>query len=69
MAKESWASWNVGLWLNNDEPLCRMAQAHYRRAGNKRDAAREILAELNHQGVTRTPDGAKYSITAIEKAL
>ena len=32
-------------------------------------AAREIFADLTAAGITRTPDGARYSITTIRAAL
>jgi hypothetical protein len=49
---KNWATWNVALWLGNDEALYKMA----RRFVNYKDLANEL--ELC--GVAETPDGAKY---------
>lgn len=47
------ATWNVTLWLSNDEYLYSLA----RRAANYA-ALRRILAR---HGLTHTPDGVSYS--------
>jgi len=49
---KNWATWNVVLWLRNDEGLYRLA----RRFVNYKDLANK-LEEL---GSTETPDGASY---------
>lgn len=49
---KNWATWNVALWLGNDEALYKMA----RRFVNYKDLA----DELERCGVPATPDGAKY---------
>jgi len=62
--------WNVALWVNNDEGLYRMALDHVRNcSGGREKAASNMLDELNDQGITRTPDGAPYSKTAIRAAM
>jgi hypothetical protein len=66
----NWTQWNVSLWLNNDEGLYRMmvnAYGHGRRA--KVHAASLMLDRLNELGLTKTPDGARYSVTAIRAAM
>jgi len=61
---KNWAHWNVSLWLNNEEPLYRrmryLCQIHTRAI-----AADIMLSQLPEQ----TPDGAKYSVTAIRAAM
>lgn len=65
---KNWAQWNVSQWINSDEGLYRLAKSYTRR--NKRDdAARLILADLNDSGITHTPDGARYTKTAIKSAI
>ena len=61
--------WNVSLWLNNDERLYRQMQHYCRYAGNRRDAARMMLEDLAACGITKTPDGAPYTVTAIRNAM
>ena len=49
---KNWATWNVSLWLGNDESLYRLA----RRFVNYKDLANE----LEEIGILSTPDGASY---------
>ncbi len=57
--------WNVSLWLNNDEGFYRYAKRLC--SYMTKDAAADRLArELDGQ---RTPDGARYSRSAIRAAL
>lgn len=49
---KNWATWNVALWLGNDEGLYKMA----RRFVWYKDLANELEA----CGQAETPDGASY---------
>jgi len=50
---KNWATWNVALWLGNDEALYKMA----RRFVNYKDLAQALV----DSGTPRTPDGARYA--------
>jgi hypothetical protein len=64
--------WNVALWIGNDEPLYRMAQSYiriYRNNGGRKAAATAMLNDLHDNGITETPDGYRYSASAIRAAM
>jgi len=69
----NWCHWNVSLWLNNDEHLYRMMQRKIataeRTGGTRNDAAEMMRVTLDDLGITQTPDGAKYTKTAIRAAM
>lgn len=57
-------TWNVALWLGNDEGLYRMAREY---AQEGYEALAENLREL---GSTETPDGVAYNDSGLDvKAL
>lgn len=62
----SWNSWNVALWIGNDEPLYRLALDCIKRGKTVERAARLFLSYVED---TRTPDGARYNITCIREAI
>jgi hypothetical protein len=66
---KNWNHWNVSLYINNEEPLYRAALFHTRNSKNRESAARAMLEELKASGVTKTPDGAPYSVSAIRAAM
>lgn len=66
---KNWNHWNVSLWINNDERLYRMAKDAIRRAANRDAAASQLHYELTFTGYGRTPDGARYTKTAIRAAM
>ena len=66
---KNWAHWNIYLWINNDEGLYRLARQCVRTQSNRQNAARVMLAALSESGITETPDGARYSVSAIVGAL
>lgn len=66
---KDWTHWNVSLWVNNDEPTYRLAQACVRLLKPRRRAAEAMLQELHARGITATPDGARYSVTSLLHAM
>ena len=68
---KNWNHWNVSLWINNDENLYQMALYfifEHKQYG-KGYAAERMLECLHNEGITKTPDGAKYNKTAIRAAM
>lgn len=67
----NWNHWNVSLWINNDESLYNMARSYVRssRYSTKEAAAKAMLQDLNDSGITKTPDGAPYSVSTIAAAM
>lgn len=66
---KNWVHWNVSLWINNDEQMYRHAAILCRRY-TRLEAAKKMLECLHDWfGVTHTPDGAKYSVSAVRAAL
>ena len=69
---KNWNHWNVSLWINNDEGLYRMARNYImfkQRSYTRDQCAEAMLSELNDQGITHTPDGARYTKTTIRAAM
>jgi hypothetical protein len=61
----SWSYWNVSMWLGNDYSLYTYA-AELCRAHGKGRAAKILYDEI---GETLTPDGARFSKSAIRHGL
>ena len=66
---KNWNHWNVSLWINNDEGLYRMAKDAIRRTANRDAAVSQLHHELTFTGNGCTPDGARYTKTAIRAAM
>lgn len=62
---KNWNYWNVSLWINNDEGLYNFARELVRKLGKDR-AAQTFVDEC---GASETPDGAKYTKSAVRAAL
>ncbi len=58
------AAWNVSIWINNEEPLYRLALDFVKKHG-KNKAAEMLLERLPDE----TPDGYRYTKTSIREAL
>ena len=66
---KNWAHWNVSLWISNDEGLYNLAREMIQHTPTRDDAARSIVETLHDCGQFETPDGAKYSYTAVRAAI
>ena len=64
---KNWNHWNVSLWINNDEGLYRLAQSCIRRSSNRTEAAKRFLDCMD--GIAATPDGAKYTVDSVRRAM
>ena len=61
--------WNVSLWINNDEGLYNLAREMIRTYTSKARAAQYFCDALQAQGIAKTPDGAKYTVSAVKCAM
>lgn len=66
---KNWNHWNVSLWIGNDEGFYSLARDCIRQHRTRDEAARAMLASLADAGITATPDGAPYTVTAIRAAM
>lgn len=66
---KNWNHWNVSLWLFNDASLYGLVVDSVRRCRTLDDAAVMILDILDSLEATHTPDGGRYTKTAIRSAL
>ena len=69
---KNWNHWNVCLWINNDEGLYRLAKESIAISDNRNHAAKLMLDYLinpEFHSVSKTPDGAPYSVSSIRAAM
>jgi hypothetical protein len=67
-----WNCWNVALWIGNDEGLYRLALECKRRIVQHTGKAPSLniaVTRFLNGCDKRTPDGAKYTRTAVKHAL
>jgi hypothetical protein len=55
-------TWNVALWLQNDEPLYRLARIYRGRSYTR------LAAHLARNGLTHTPDGVSYTDSRLSRS-
>ena len=60
----NWETWNISLWLNNDEPVYRDIAA-FMRSYTGATPYRDYLRHAGLEGAT-TPDGAAYLDPAVD---
>lgn len=71
----SWNAWNVSLWINNTEPIYRIAmeycQEGMRKYDNKDMAIEHASRKLfrDYLAGCRTPDGATYNFLTVKLAI
>lgn len=62
---KNWTHWNVSLWLHNTEEWYDLMNHAIIMTPNRREAALWVLHNLPE----KTPDGARYSFTAVRAAM
>ena len=69
---KNWNYWNVALWIGNDEGMYRLALDCIRQnkgRGGLNAAARDFVQAMHDGGNDKTPDGARYTQSAVRAAL
>jgi hypothetical protein len=55
----NYETWNIALWLSNDEGLYHIAKNH--------KIYSELIADLRELGSIETPDGVAYNDSGIDR--
>ncbi len=66
---KNWTQWNVALWIGNDESLYRLARTLVRHHRTRKAAAAAFVQAMAEYAMPATPDGARYSMTAVLAAM
>ena len=66
---KNWNHWNVSLWINNDSYLYTLATVSVNTSCNLNAAVEQFIEVLAEDGITETPDGARYTKTAVRAAM
>ena len=66
---KNWNHWNVSLWLYKDETFYRLVQRNCRSSWSLELAVNNIISELKEWEIIQTPDGAKFSKSAVREAI
>jgi hypothetical protein len=59
---KNWETWNVALWLSNDEGLYNLMRDYARRGM----AYEDLVEGLRELGLRETPDGAAYNDSGLD---
>jgi hypothetical protein len=62
---KNYETWNVALWIGNDEGLYSMAK-DYRREVSPYEAFAEDLKEFGGEIATQTPDGVAWNDSGLD---
>ena len=60
------ATWNVALWIGNDEGLYRLAKHTTRRVIGDGSPYKALVEELRELGTVETPDRVSYSDSGLD---
>jgi len=66
---KNWTCWNVDHWIWKNDSLKRLSLHCIKCCPNREIAAQYLLDILISEGIRETPDGAKYSKSAIRLAF
>ena len=61
----NYETWNVALWIGNDEGLYNMAR-EYRNQARPYESFREALEEFGGEIAYRTPDGVAWNDSGLD---